>query len=316
MKRPLNLEQTIGPWLEEAAAPRTPPYVADMLVRIEGVRQRPAWMVPVRWLEANPATGSWSTLRRAAILATVLLLTLALAGAALVGSGILERSRPIGTLDVVATAPWQAEPMAVGSDIENLMDAACLAAIDSSTRLSDRGRITEPVRWWIDVRGGQLIVAMYGEEHVLRKVGQRTVFGPSYGSCWAMVKPGEAPVVRQFGYSPPAAGWELESNAVPFGQVDYGAPADSHPEDEVIPGPLSHAAGRVSPDVRRVRIVLESGERVEATVGYGWYGAWWPARGTATDPQFIRAASFMAFDNEGREIDGGPLPTPLEFPEQ
>jgi hypothetical protein len=42
--------------------------------------------------------------------------------------------------------------------------------------------------------------------------------------------------------------------------------------------PFTHTEGRVGSVVSAVRFVLANGKRVSATIGKGWYLAWWPAQ--------------------------------------
>ncbi|HMJ79463.1 MAG TPA: hypothetical protein VK592_00295, partial [Candidatus Dormibacteraeota bacterium] len=87
-----RLERNLPELLEELAGPRPPEYVADIVERTAGLRQRPAWSFPERWFPMTAATSHAARLapfpwRVAGLLALLLALLI-------IGSLLTAGARP------------------------------------------------------------------------------------------------------------------------------------------------------------------------------------------------------------------------------
>lgn len=89
-----DFERLVVDWLGESAGSGAPDYLGETLTRIEGVRQRPAWMSPGRWLPMRAMTlRRFETPRFVPYLVVLgLLLIVAIGILLLIGS---ERARPL-----------------------------------------------------------------------------------------------------------------------------------------------------------------------------------------------------------------------------
>lgn len=82
-----RLERALPAILADLGAGAMPDYEADVLIEAAGIRQRPAWTFPARWLPAGPTVAAGMGPRMQTVLAAILLLILAVAvAAAYVGS--------------------------------------------------------------------------------------------------------------------------------------------------------------------------------------------------------------------------------------
>jgi len=84
-----RLERDLTAWFGETAAPRTPDFTDDILRQTDGMRQRPRWTFPERWLPMSVITLGRAARRpvpwRAVGLLVVLVLLLAVLAAVYVG---------------------------------------------------------------------------------------------------------------------------------------------------------------------------------------------------------------------------------------
>ena len=95
MSQTERLERDLTAWFSETASPRTPYYTDDLLARTSGMRQRPAWTLPERWLSMSAITLTRRTLapvpwRAIGLLALLALLTI-VAAAIYIGSTMQSR---------------------------------------------------------------------------------------------------------------------------------------------------------------------------------------------------------------------------------
>lgn len=60
------------------------------------------------------------------------------------------------------------------------------------------------------------------------------------------------------------------------GHLNIRDPAKDYVAVSESPDSLQVVSGQVGRGVRRVTFVLRDGARVRATIGHGWYLAWWP----------------------------------------
>jgi dipeptidyl aminopeptidase/acylaminoacyl peptidase len=98
MKQRDDLDQMLSAWLDDPYTPPAPRYLGEVLERTRRTRQRPAWTSLERWLPmadkiSRPAL---APPLRIALLMLIVLLVVALAvGAAVVGSRLLNTTRPL-----------------------------------------------------------------------------------------------------------------------------------------------------------------------------------------------------------------------------
>jgi len=89
-----DFDRLVVDWLDETAGSGAPDYLGEALARIEGVRQRPAWMSPGRWLPMRALTLRRFETPRFTPFLVVLGLLLALAIAILIAAGSQRRLPP------------------------------------------------------------------------------------------------------------------------------------------------------------------------------------------------------------------------------
>jgi Tol biopolymer transport system component len=96
-------ERRLPELLDELAAPRTPAYFDDILGQVGRTRQRPGWTFPERWLPMSAVSERLSAAPRvplrAAVVAALLLIALAIGLALLVGSRKTAVPAPFGPAD-------------------------------------------------------------------------------------------------------------------------------------------------------------------------------------------------------------------------
>src|SRR5687768_12432534 len=85
-----RLERELTAWFVDAASPRTPDYMTDILRQTAGTRQRPRWSFFERWIPMSVITLARQTLKpipwRTVGLIAILALLLAAAAAFYVGN--------------------------------------------------------------------------------------------------------------------------------------------------------------------------------------------------------------------------------------
>ena len=310
-----DLDRAIGPWLEQRAAARTPEYVDEMLDRVARVRQRPAVIagllgpkLPARRLE-----------RPLVLIALVGLLVAALLGMLLVTAGSRDRDAlrapGIATFERAANLPWQATPLTAGPDLGAWLDAACIAqAVPSSG--PPRQLPGTPRRVLLDIRGEGFVLGMYAAGQLAPDAAGADFAAYAYGTCFALVEPDGDGQVLQAGLAPCASCPRRVGPTLPFPAFDHGGPDGDRSVDDRLPGPLTSMTGRARTEVTRVVIVLAGGQLVEATVGDGWFTAWWPAGGERTDPTFVAAARVLAYGTSGEPLADVPAPSPYPRPSE
>jgi hypothetical protein len=69
---------------------------------------------------------------------------------------------------------------------------------------------------------------------------------------------------------------KARQNAITAGYLKIRDPAKAYVALSRSPESLQVVSGQVGREVRRVTFVLRDGARVRATIGHGWYVAWWP----------------------------------------
>lgn len=92
-----DLDQMLTAWLDDPYTPPAPRYLGEVLERTRRTRQRPAWTSLERWLPmADKIPRAAAAPLRPALLVLIVLLVLAVAaGVAVVGSRLLNTTRPI-----------------------------------------------------------------------------------------------------------------------------------------------------------------------------------------------------------------------------
>jgi len=95
---------------------------------------------------------------------------------------------------------------------------------------------------------------------------------------------------------------------VPDGQVDLSSAHQGDRDGQA----FSFADGRTGTGVTGVTLVLDDGTSVQATVGDGWYLAWWPSSHAVTSAQITTATgtSTQTFSAPGGGGPGGGGPAP------
>jgi hypothetical protein len=249
-----DLERALGPWLEEVASPRVPAYFDEMIGQAVKGRQRPGWL----------ATGVRSALpgpvarldQRLAAVAVVAALLAALAAGAAIGSRLLDRTiapAPVERIEGLLSLPWQDTPMEAGPEIARIVDEECLGGRELATRPLNR--------FVLDYRGGDQLYAIYADD-----------------AGWVICGIAEGPDGDLTSWYSPLS---PEDNPRPAQLTNFGI---ENVED--VGGPLStgteqgmglFAGGRIAPGIAKVDLVFETGLRVHASVGGGFYGAWWQA---------------------------------------
>jgi hypothetical protein len=270
------MERRLAGLLEEVAAPHVPAYFDAMIARAVGGRQRRAWLPELPTLTL-----------RAQVVPLVLLTTLLalLVWAAAIGSQrAVPRPSPFAVHELLAMG-WQARPVVVPPDLAAQIDARCSPLV--------RRQVGALPRLVLDVRGGHVAHALYTD-----------------GSAWSVC---EVPVESDGTLS---ARVTLPSEAGPAATRNPMMGAEEPPRHGLGGSTGSSwgygesAAGRIAPIVSRVEIVLRDGRRVEASVGGGWYVAWWPAEPpvTASDGGIVAVEPTMdrveGFDDTGTLVTG------------
>jgi Tol biopolymer transport system component len=95
-----RFERDLTAWFADVASPRTPHYVDDILTQAARTRQRPAWLLPERWLPMGTMTVArrglpplpWRTVGLLALLALLIIAAVAFA----VGSRTTPLPEPYG----------------------------------------------------------------------------------------------------------------------------------------------------------------------------------------------------------------------------
>lgn len=163
----------------------------------------------------------------------------------------------------VIAGPWLASPIALADSQTAVVSDACAAAARQKLGEVEADLPTAVV----DARGGGLFTAVLSD-------------GGVGIDCYGKLAEAGATV-----------------DAVDRLAIDAVEPADAAStaiseltviDDE---SPRTVAFGRVGPDAKGVRVTRIDGEPVTATVGVGWWAAWWPAK--------TMAASIDALDGAG-----------------
>ena len=191
------------------------------------------------------------------LIAAVLVALLATGCAALPGGGVAESEELRG--------PWRAQPLSVDRETISASEQACRAA---ELEFGVQGPATTGRLVAVDARGGGRITLLYVSR------------GDAYVACQVDVG-AERP--RWIGGSRADAGdpqYVLAADDV----VIVGSGGMSGGRDA-----SSSVVGRVGGDVTAVRVVLPSGSSLQASVGDGWFIAWWP-----TDETGFVAEAFNA----------------------
>jgi hypothetical protein len=181
---------------------------------------------------------------------------------------------PVATLDDIR-GPWRPAPLA--------MDNATIAAAGDACQ--DARKVGGPDMAPLD----QLVVAD------ARGSGRLTLLyagaGRSFMQCELRVDArGELSMIG--GWSQNEAGPELLLAQDDVRIVQSGGVLGDA-------GLASYANGRIGPAVARVQLVFIDGSVVRASIGGGWFTAWWP-----TDEMAFVVQAFDATGNKIGEVDG------------
>lgn len=147
--------------------------------------------------------------------------------------------------------PWRPQPLPVDRETISASEQACRAA---ESDFGVQGPATTGRLVAVDARGGGRLTLLY--------VGR----GDAYLACQVDVGP-EQP--RWIGGSSADAGAQHVLAADDVVIVGSGGMSGGG-------GASSSVVGRVGVDVTAVRVVFASGSSLQASVGDGWFLAWWP----------------------------------------
>jgi hypothetical protein len=159
--------------------------------------------------------------------------------------------------------PWRPQPLSVDRATIDASQQACRA---QEAEFGVQGPATTGQLVAVDGRGGGRITLLY--------VGR----GESYLQC--QVDLGSSALAMGGSSSEPGPQRVVAANDLLIlgsGGTSGGAKSSSS------------VVGRVGSDVTAVRIVLPSGSSLQATIGGGWFTAWWP-----TDEMTFVAEAFNA----------------------
>jgi hypothetical protein len=190
-----------------------------------------------------------------------------LAGALLVG-GCGPAADPYATVAQVR-GPWRSEPLALSPAAQEAAEAACQ---DSRAALVN-GLPLEQLAV-IDARGTGRITVIFGGA------------GAAFTRC-------ELRMTAEGGLEQ-AGGWTRRSAGDNLLLPPDGLTIESGGGMLGGDGLASNASGRFGGAVNSVRLVFASGTVVQASVGLGWYTAWWPT----DEMDFV----VEAYDRAGQKI--------------
>jgi len=175
---------------------------------------------------------------------------------------------PYGTHDQIL-GPWRAEPLAVDPATISVAEEACEEA---RTRVRPDMAADRLVA--IDARGtGRITMLFSGAGSVFMQCELRMDSGGelSMAGGWAQKEEGPDLLLAQDGL-------RIVNSGGMLGGVDLA----------------SNVSGRIGPAVASVRLVFAAGPVVHASIGGGWFIAWWPT----DDMDFV----VEAYDVTGRKI--------------
>ena len=167
-----TFERRLNAWLEDDSARRVPDHLDQVLLRTVATRQRPGWSSLERWLPLmdTVAPGRAANLRPALVFALLGALVVALIGVALIGSGRLTTTMPLGLAEngriYVIDGTTLKSYDAAGDDPQVVADLPGSATAPS---ISPDGRsiayfFESPARLDIlDIEGGSIVTAPLGD---------------------------------------------------------------------------------------------------------------------------------------------------------